>query len=961
MGKNDTEAKLILTAEDNISGAIKKISAALGESGLAQSITAVSTGFMALKGVTEMVGNAIGKVTDQFAHAIDAASEMESTNRKLAQSLMTTGEFTKESFDKIVEWSDAVEAATGMGNEMALDLVIVAKNMGMTAEQAQVAAQAAIDLGAATGQSSDALIRGFAASLQGVGGRLEKMVPEVANLTKEQLKNGDAITVIAQKYRGFAAETSNTFSGAQSKLRAQIENVYEAFGRMIVQNPMVVSSLSKIADVIGSVAKALDTFSSFVLNNSEAIKEWAVALGIVATAYGVYSVAMNIGTIATTAATVATIAYNAALAVTPWGLVIAGVAALTYGVKKLIENWELISAVVQEYAGVALQKVIGAIEFVIQGHLALVSVFSKDLAKSISDTLAGWKASAKAMEESGAKAREAALAHKQGGKDTVDAADAASMAIKGMEERANAAAQAAQKIKSEYAKALGDAQDVFEKVKDLVPSINLAKFKEDATAWENSLKDFQAKAKAMKIMIETKVGGPSEADLAELKKVEEKAHQAELALAAVKIKSAQEVRSARVREVEIELNQQRDSTITVDDEIKTKRIASFKEILEAQLLMAVDMETRKETELANIRASLSAGLGGASEASSGADVKLQQEEERQQKMQVLRQQDLLSEEQYQQMMTDSMLVQTQARNALELELANQRSEMLGLSEDGLAAKLEQTALQNELELEMLQVKYDNELITDEEFKSAQIELEQSHAAQMSTVREQHFMAEAERNKRLGKDWEATLAAIRAAQEKHGQVMGMLRGIQQSDEYKGTMDALGNLASLRNSKSKEAFEIGKKAAIAQATIKTFEAATSAYASLAPIPLVGPVLGAAAAAAAIAAGFTNIQNINAQKFSQAHGGIDEVPQSMSDKTFLLKGGERVLQSDANKDMTAAAAKINDGQTGGGHTFQITIHGDVNDSQIDKLKGAIIEVLRSESEKGTPIINEKGIARN
>ena len=54
-------------------------------------------------------------------------------------------------------------------------------------------------------------------------------------------------------------------------------------------------------------------------------------------------------------------------------------------------------------------------------------------------------------------------------------------------------------------------------------------------------------------------------------------------------------------------------------------------------------------------------------------------------------------------------------------------------------------------------------------------------------------------------------------------------------------------------------VGKAAAIASTTISTYQSATSSYAALAPIPIVGPVLGAAAAIAAIANGLANVKKI------------------------------------------------------------------------------------------------------
>ena len=66
---------------------------------------------------------------------------------------------------------------------------------------------------------------------------------------------------------------------------------------------------------------------------------------------------------------------------------------------------------------------------------------------------------------------------------------------------------------------------------------------------------------------------------------------------------------------------------------------------------------------------------------------------------------------------------------------------------------------------------------------------------------------------------------------------------------------GSLSSILGEESKA----GKAFAVAQATIDTYQAANSAYASMAGIPVVGPGLGAAAAAAAVLAGVANVKKI------------------------------------------------------------------------------------------------------
>ena len=91
--------------------------------------------------------------------------------------------------------------------------------------------------------------------------------------------------------------------------------------------------------------------------------------------------------------------------------------------------------------------------------------------------------------------------------------------------------------------------------------------------------------------------------------------------------------------------------------------------------------------------------------------------------------------------------------------------------------------------------------------------------------------------------------------------------------------------------------GKAFAVTQATIDTFQGANAAYSSMAKIPYVGPVLGAIAAAAAIASGMANVRAITSASPSGGGGGggggsmgasaQPPAPQMMSG-AFDLEGG-------------------------------------------------------------------------
>ena len=107
----------------------------------------------------------------------------------------------------------------------------------------------------------------------------------------------------------------------------------------------------------------------------------------------------------------------------------------------------------------------------------------------------------------------------------------------------------------------------------------------------------------------------------------------------------------------------------------------------------------------------------------------------------------------------------------------------------------------------------------------------------------------------------------------------------------TQSGLAAITGLMKSSNKEAFRVGKAASIVNATVDTYKAANAAFSALAGIPVVGPVLGAAAAAGAITAGMANVNNIKSQSFEQ--GGIVSGTSFTGDKIGVnVNSSEMIL---------------------------------------------------------------------
>ena len=153
---------------------------------------------------------------------------------------------------------------------------------------------------------------------------------------------------------------------------------------------------------------------------------------------------------------------------------------------------------------------------------------------------------------------------------------------------------------------------------------------------------------------------------------------------------------------------------------------------------------------------------------------------------------------------------------------------------------------------------------------------------------------------LSAEWDARELELK---QQHEDAMA---GIERSRWQVGLdgMDSfLTQMQGLRDTDSKKGKQAAKAAAIVQATINAYTAATGAYASASAIPVVGWVMGPVAAAAALAAGLANVSAIQ----GMAHDGIDSVPQT---GTWLLEKGERVTTAGTSAKLDATLSRIQAG---------------------------------------------------
>lgn len=226
------------------------------------------------------------------------------------------------------------------------------------------------------------------------------------------------------------------------------------------------------------------------------------------------------------------------------------------------------------------------------------------------------------------------------------------------------------------------------------------------------------------------------------------------------------------------------------------------------------------------------------------------EQQKLEELQQFQQQGLIIGQQYEQARTDIMLTAEDARQK-ELEKRQKESAEKQNQHDQFIADIQ---ARNASELELIDIQ------------------EQAKADKAKALRDKGVIDEKEYQ-------QALLAYSKEADEK------------KLDHYEST---LGDVTSALKSSLGEGNALYKAAAITQTIIETYKGATAAYASLATIPVVGPALGIAAAAAITAAGLANVGKIRSAREQGGYlaaGQVSTIAERSKPEVIMPAGASRV----------------------------------------------------------------------
>ena len=179
-------------------------------------------GGLAIAKVMQVVSKVTNGATENFLAQNKALLQYNATVTKFGKSLSNLNKIQNEVSRNNFFDGDSINNATKM-----------AVAMGLTEKQIEDVLKASTDLAASGVMPLDQAVKALSLSYSGNIEQLKRMNPELANLTKEQLEQGEAVRIIGQEYKGMADAMANTFEGRDTQWKNSFSDLQAEVGEII--------------------------------------------------------------------------------------------------------------------------------------------------------------------------------------------------------------------------------------------------------------------------------------------------------------------------------------------------------------------------------------------------------------------------------------------------------------------------------------------------------------------------------------------------------------------------------------------------------------------------------------------------------------------------------------------------------------------------------------------------------
>jgi hypothetical protein len=233
----------------------------------------------------EMISGPAGMITGAIALAKvlgeldEAYAEYQKTNLLYEAAIEGSGKGTEEFRKSVDESVLSMMQMTGASDDVAKAQAVTLMSTGRTADEIRKMTIAAEGMANVTGTSLETALTQLNMTFSGTSGRLSRLNPELKDLTKEQLVNGNAVDALYVKYAKFSDVLADSADVSLKKYKATWDEVFGVLGETASD------AITPVRDMLQRMGEAiLDTnsnwsaFATGVNNVTNVLKQLLLSL-----------------------------------------------------------------------------------------------------------------------------------------------------------------------------------------------------------------------------------------------------------------------------------------------------------------------------------------------------------------------------------------------------------------------------------------------------------------------------------------------------------------------------------------------------------------------------------------------------------------------------------------------------------------------------------------------------------
>ncbi len=202
---------------NSLANTIKKSSPVATLGNIGSAVIGLGTAFKAVTGAVKAAAACVSDLSETYKVQARAETQLE-TAAKNNPYLNST------SVTSLKNYASQLQSISTYGDEQLLPMMAELAAAGRNEEQIMDIMTASIDVAASGTMSLDSAVKALNGTYQGNMGALGEQISGVKSLTQEQLKNGDAVKLVAEQYKGMAEETSKAIGSTE-----QLKNAWGDF------------------------------------------------------------------------------------------------------------------------------------------------------------------------------------------------------------------------------------------------------------------------------------------------------------------------------------------------------------------------------------------------------------------------------------------------------------------------------------------------------------------------------------------------------------------------------------------------------------------------------------------------------------------------------------------------------------------------------------------------------------